>query len=308
MKTSALPRFPALFTTLLIVVFSSFSIADQKANTEKNALIIQADFAGLVMTGVAYTVSKELDIFNIRPLINLYDISEASASLEYNAQTWPAGSVFVSVVDPGVGTKRKSVVLKTKNGLYFVSPDNGSLSGPASSYGIEAVREIDESVNRRKDTDWSHTFHGRDVYSYTGARLAAGVITFEEVGPLLDAKVMQLEVSKGKLKDGLFHGKVTGGTGRLGNISFNIDRNLFAEIKPEFGENYSVNIKNGDQVVFDGTMPYARSFGSVPVGENLLFINSSGELSIAINQGSFAEKYKIGSGANWRIHIKKQQH
>ena len=299
--------FPALFTTLLIVIFSSFSVADQKTDTEKNALIIQADFAGLVMTGVAYTVSKDLDIFNVRPLINLYDISEASASLEYNAQTWPAGSVFVSVVDPGVGTKRKSVVLKTKNGLYFVSPDNGSLSGPASSYGIEAVREIDETVNRRKDTDWSHTFHGRDVYSYTGARLAAGVITFEEVGPLLDAKVMQLEVSKGKLKDGLFHGKVTGGTGRLGNISFNIDRNLFAEIKPEFGENFRVNIKNGDQVVFDGTMPYARSFGSVPVGENLLFINSSGELSIAINQGSFAEKYKVSSGANWRIHIKKQQ-
>ena len=299
--------FPAPLTTLLIAIFSSFSVADQKTDTEKNALIIQADFAGLVMTGVAYTVSKELDIFNVRPLINLYDISEASASLEYNAQTWPAGSVFVSVVDPGVGTKRKSVVLKTKNGLYFVSPDNGSLSGPASSYGIEAVREIDETVNRRKDTGWSHTFHGRDVYSYTGARLAAGVITFEEVGPLLDAKVMQLEVSKGKLEDGLFHGKVTGGTGRLGNISFNIDRNLFAEIKPEFGENYSVNIKNGDQVVFDGTMPYARSFGSVPVGENLLFINSSGELGIAINQGSFAEKYKVSSGANWRIHIKKQQ-
>ena len=83
--------FPALFTTLLITIFCSFSVADQKTDTERNALIIQADFAGLVMTGVAYTVSKELDIFNVRPLINLYDIAEASASLEYNAQTWPAG-------------------------------------------------------------------------------------------------------------------------------------------------------------------------------------------------------------------------
>ena len=117
---------------------------------------------------------------------------------------------------------------------------------------------------------------------------------------------MHLEISKGKLKDGLFHGKVTGGTGRLGNITINIDRKLFAEIKPEFGETYSVNIKNGDQVVFEGTMPYARSFGSVAVGENLLFINSSGELSIAINQGSFAKKFNIGSGTNWKIHIKKQ--
>jgi len=299
---------PAL-TFLTAIIFASCSSAlhaDQHETSENNALIIQADFAGLVMTGVAYTVSKELDIFNVRPLINLYNISEASASLEYNAQTWPSGTVFVSVVDPGVGTKRKSVVLKTRNGLYFVSPDNGSLSGPATSYGIEAVREIDESVNRRENTDWSHTFHGRDVYSYTGARLAAGVITFDEVGPLLDAKVMLLETSKGKLKDGLLHGKVTGGTGRLGNISFNIDRALFSEIKPEFGEIYSINIKHGDKVIYEGVMPYARSFGSVAIGKNLLFMNSSGELSIAINQGSFAEKYGIGSGSEWRIHIKKQ--
>ena len=299
-------KIPAFTLLTLVTIASCCSSADQHSSTGKNALIIQADFAGQVMTGVAYTVSKELDIFNIRPLISLYDISEASASLEYNAQTWPSGTVFVSVVDPGVGTKRKSVVLKTSNGLYFVSPDNGSLSGPATSYGIEAVREIDESVNRRENTAWSHTFHGRDVYSYTGARLAAGVITFEEVGPLLDARVILLEISKGQLKDGLFHGKVTGGTGRLGNISFNIDRVLFAEIKPEFGENYSINIKNGDKVVFEGIMPYVRSFGSVAVGENLLFMNSSGELSIAINQGSFANKYSIGSGNDWRIHIKKQ--
>ena len=126
--------------------------AGQVANAEEedsdNALLIQADFAGLVMTGVAHSVSKDLVVYNVRPLIPLYDIRAASASMAYNAQTWPAGTVFVSVVDPGVGTDRKSVVLQTQNDLYFVSPDNGSLSGPATAYGIEAVREIDESVNR----------------------------------------------------------------------------------------------------------------------------------------------------------------
>lgn len=106
------------------------ALAQSHKTAEKNALVIQADFAGLVMTGVAYSVSRELDVFNVRPLIPLYDIAAASASLAYNAQTWPAGTVFVSVVDPGVGTSRKSVVLKTNNGLLFVSPDNGSLSGP----------------------------------------------------------------------------------------------------------------------------------------------------------------------------------
>lgn len=274
---------------------------------EKNALVIQADFAGLVMTGVAYAVSKDLDVFNVRPLINLYNIAEASASLEYNAQTWPAGTVFVSVVDPGVGTNRKSVVLKTENGLYFVSPDNGSLSGAAQSYGVNSVREIDESINRRPETEWSHTFHGRDVYSYTGARLAAGVITFEQVGPLLAPKVMLLEVFEGKFEDDALVGLVTGGTGRLGNISFNMDRILFEKITPEFGDLFQVVIKHRDAVIWEGTLPYARSFGSVEVGENLMFMNSSGLVSIAINQGSFARKYGIGSGRDWHIRITRRQ-
>ncbi len=293
----------ALIITLLSITLAA--PADE-AEPGKNALLIQADFAGLVMTGVAYSVSKDLDVYNVRPLIPLYNIREASASMAYNAQTWPAGTVFVSVVDPGVGTDRKSVVLKTKNGLFFVSPDNGSLSGPATQYGIEAVREIDETVNRIPGSEWSHTFHGRDVYSYTGARLAAGVISYEEVGPLLEAKVIMLEEMGARLEDGVLYGYVSGGTGRLGNISFSIDRHLFEEIDPAYGEMYDVVIRNIGEVAWEGSLPYAKSFGDVPLGENLLFINSSGSTSIAVNQGNFANKYGIGSGDNWTIEIKKQ--
>ncbi|NOX68570.1 MAG: hypothetical protein GXP15_05235 [Gammaproteobacteria bacterium] len=298
---------PIAVTAILIAIFATGDTAyGAGKNTDKNALVIQADFPGLVMTGVAYSVSKELEIFNVRPLIPMYDIVSASASLAYNAQTWPAGTVFVSVVDPGVGTSRKSVVLKTKNDLYFVSPDNGSLSGPAASYGIDAVREIDEKINRIPGSDWSHTFHGRDVYSYTGARLAAGVISFAGVGPLLEPKVIMLESSVGRFEYGVLYGNVTGGTGRLGNISFNINRHLFEEITPAFGEVYDVIIRNNGKIVWQGSMPYAKSFGDVPLGENLLFINSSGELSIAINQGNFAHTFNIESGEGWTIEIEKQ--
>jgi S-adenosylmethionine hydrolase len=280
-------------------------IAIAEEQDSDNALLIQADFAGLVMTGVARSVSKDLDVYNVRPLIPLYNIRAASASLAYNAQTWPAGTVFVSVVDPGVGTDRKSVVLKTKNGLYFVSPDNGSLSGPATAYGIEAMREIDESVNRIPGSEWSHTFHGRDVYSYTGARLAAGVITYEEVGPLMEAKVIMLEELGARLEGGVLYGYVSSGTGRLGNISFSIDRHLFEEIDPAYGEMYDVVIRNNDEVAWEGSLPYAKSFGDVPLGDNLLFVNSSGNTSIAVNQGSFANKYGIGEGDSWTIEIRK---
>lgn len=273
---------------------------------EKNALVIQADFAGLVMTGVAYTVSKDLDIFSVRPLIPLYDIESASASLAYNAQTWPAGTVFVSVVDPGVGTARKSVVLKTLNGLYFVSPDNGSLAGPATNYGIDAVREIDETVNRRAGTEWSHTFHGRDVYSYTGARLAAGVISFEQVGPEMAPEVIMLHLLAGRLEDDVLYGNVTGGTGRFGNISFSIDRHLFENIDAAYGDMFDVIIMNKDKIAWQGSLPYAKSFGDVPLGDNLLFVNSSGDMSIAINQGSFAATYGIETGDDWFIEIRKR--
>ena len=303
-------NFAPILVLTSIIIAACGPPAGQVANAEEedsdNALLIQADFAGLVMTGVAHSVSKDLVVYNVRPLIPLYDIRAASASMAYNAQTWPAGTVFVSVVDPGVGTDRKSVVLQTQNGLLFVSPDNGSLSGPATAYGIEAVREIDESVNRIPGSQWSHTFHGRDVYSYTGARLAAGVISFEEVGPLMEPKIIMLEELGARLEDGVLYGYVSGGTGRLGNISFSIDRHLFEDIDPAYGEMYNVVIRNNDEIAWDGSLPYTKSFGDVPLGDNLLFVNSSGATSIAVNQGNFANKYGIGSGDNWTIEIRKQ--
>ncbi len=297
-------RFAA--TIVLSIIVGGFTPPAAQAEPDKNALLIQADFAGLVMTGVAYSVSKDLEVYNVRPLIPLYDIRAASASMAYNAQTWPPGTVFVSVVDPGVGTDRKSVVLQTRNGLYFVSPDNGSLSGPATTYGIEAVREIDESVNRIPGSEWSHTFHGRDVYSFTGARLAAGVISYEQVGPLLEPQVIMLEKLGARLEDGVLYGYVSGGTGRLGNISFSIDRHLFEEMNPVYGEIYDVVIRNNDEIAWEGSLPYTKSFGDVPLGDKLLFVNSSGNTSIAVNQGNFADKYKIGSGDSWTIEIKRQ--
>lgn len=295
--------------TLVVGSANSFGAHHEapKPTCSKNALVIQADFEGLVMTGVAYSVCPELDVFNVRPLIPLYDIRAASDSLEYNAQTWPAGTVFVSVVDPGVGTPRKSVVLKTKNDLYFVSPDNGTLSGPVRAYGIEAVREIDESVNRRANTEWAHTFHGRDVYSFTGARLAAGVISFEQVGPLLPAEVITLEALPGSFEDGVFRGHVLGGVDRLGNAFFNIDRAMFELDKAEYGDLYDVVISNQGETYFEGAIPYVRSFGSVEVGENLLFINSSGDLSVAINQGNFAQKYFVEAGVGWTVTLERQR-
>src|ERR1700732_2859795 len=151
-------------------------------------LVLLTDFgphdgAVSAMKGVAYTVSQGLlisDLSHENPsiFVGAYRLYQAE-------QFWPLDTVFVAVVDPGVGTARLSVVLKTRTGHYFVGPDNGLLSLVAERDGIEGVRQIDERVNRRPGSEDSHTFHGRDVFGYTGARLAAGVITFEQVGPPL---------------------------------------------------------------------------------------------------------------------------
>ena len=255
------------------------------------------------MPGVVYSVSSELDVFTIQPLIPLYDIEGASRSLGYTAPYWPAGTVFVSVVDPGVGTPRKSVVLKTESGHYFVTPDNGTLTDVAAILGIAAMREIDESVNRIKGSELSHTFHGRDVYSFTAGRLAAGVISYEEVGPLLEPSVIELERPDAVLKDGSVHGYIPSTGGRLGNVACNIRNTLFDKLGIAEGQMVAVTIRHNGETAWEGEIPYVRTFGEVPLGEPLLFVNSTYYMSLAINQGQFATVHKIGSGGQWTIQI-----
>ena len=154
---------------------------------QNKIIVFQTDFglkdgAVSAMKGVAMGVDTNLKLYDLTHEIPAYNIWEAAYRLEQTVQYWPAGTVFVSVVDPGVGTNRKSVVLKTKSGHFIVTPDNGTLTLVSESLGIESLREIDEAVNRRKNSEKSYTFHGRDVYAYTAARLASGKITYEQVG------------------------------------------------------------------------------------------------------------------------------
>src|SRR5690606_18518258 len=174
-------------------------------------LVFQSDFgtrdsAVASMKGVAVSVSEDLSIYDLTHEIPPYNIWEGSLRLVQAAGYWPKGTVFVSVVDPGVGTDRKSIVMRSKSGHFFVTPDNGTLTFVAEELGVDEVREIDEAVNRLANSEESYTFHGRDVYSYTGARLAAGVIGFKEVGRRLPRRVVSIPYQKPVLEDGLVKG------------------------------------------------------------------------------------------------------
>ncbi|RKV31757.1 SAM hydrolase/SAM-dependent halogenase family protein [Helicobacter pylori] len=275
-----------------------------------NALILQTDFSlkdGAVsaMKGVAFSVDSNLKIFDLTHEIPPYNIWEGAYRLYQTASYWPKGSVFVSVVDPGVGTKRKSVVLKTKNGQYFVSPDNGTLTLVAQTLGIDSVREIDEKANRLKGSEKSYTFHGRDVYAYTGARLASGAITFEQIGPELPLKVVEIPYQKAKATKGEVKGNIPILDIQYGNVWSNISDKLLNQAGIKQNDTLCVTIFKDSKKQYEGKMPYVASFGDVLEGQPLVYLNSLLNVSVALNMDNFAQKYQIKSGADWNIDIKK---
>ncbi len=277
---------------------------------QNKTVVFQSDFGlkdGAVseMKGVAIGVSPELKLFDLTHEIPAYNIWEAAYRLQQTVPYWPAGTVFVSVVDPGVGTSRKSVVLKTKTGQFIVSPDNGTLTLVAQSLGIAALREIDETVNRRPESLQSYTFHGRDVYAYTAARLAAGVISFEQVGPELPAEVVSIPYQKAALTGKTLQGSIPILDIQYGNIWTNIPAGLVKKLDPKFGDTLHVIIYHLNQKKFEGNMPYCETFGSVPKGRPLAYLNSLMQLSFALNQGNFAQKNKIASGNEWSVKVSK---
>ena len=276
-----------------------------------NLLVLQSDF-GLVdgavsaMIGVALEESSTLKIHHLTHDITPYNIFEGSYRLFQTVNYWPAGTTFVSVVDPGVGSKRKSVVAKTKKGQYIVTPDNGTLSFIKKHVGIEAIREISEVENRRKDTEHSYTFHGRDVYAYTGAKLASGHISFEEVGPELKVEdIVEIQVVETTLAENYVSGAIDILDVRFGSLWTSITREEFCTLKPEFGDRFEVTIYNNDMLVYQNQVTYGKSFADVRIGQPILYINSLYRVGLAINQGSFAKAYNVGVGAQWHIEIKR---
>lgn len=275
------------------------------------ALVFQTDFglkdgAVSAMKGVAFGVDRTLPLQDLTHEIPAYNIWEASYRLYQILSYWPKGTVFVSVVDPGVGTDRHSVVLKTKSGHYIVSPDNGTLTLVAEHFGIEAVRQIDEKSNRLKGSEKSYTFHGRDVYAFTGARLASGVISFEQVGPLLPAEVVTIPYQPAVAeKDGTLKGTIPILDVQYGNVWTNIDDALLTKAGINKGDSACIRISEGDAIKYEGKAPYVSSFGDVPEGQPLVYLNSLLQVSVALNMDSFATKHQVQSGANWHVSLKK---
>jgi hypothetical protein len=274
-------------------------------------LVFQSDF-GLVdgavaaMYGVAHEVERDLKTYDLTHDIKPFNIWEASYRLFQALEYWPTDTVFVSVVDPGVGSKRKSVVAKTAKGQLIVTPNNGTLTHLKKFIGITEVREIEESKHRRKDSEHSHTFHGRDVYAYTGAKLASQSISFEEIGPKLTVEgIVEVVLGEINKSEHSIRGSIDILDVRFGSLWTNITREDFNEMGFKYGERVEVIIKNGPTMVYNNRITFGKSFADVYASEPIIYINSLYRVAVAINQGNFARAYNIGTGIHWTIEFRR---
>jgi S-adenosyl-L-methionine hydrolase (adenosine-forming) len=237
--------------------------------------------------GVMYSIAPDLRIIDLTHEVTPFSILDGARFLDGASPYFPAGTVFVVVIDPTVGSTRKAVIVKSKRGQYFVLPDNGLITLVENRDGIESAREI---TNR----SWmigagiSSTFHGRDIFSPAGAHLARGD-DWTQVGPELDvSKLVRLDLPAAKFNERGLSGEVVAVDGPFGNLVTNISGDDFMKLGYSFGQVAHVSV-NGKEM----DLLFVHTFSDVPLKKPLLYVNSRGWLSVAVNQGSFAESYGI---------------
>ena len=275
----------------------------------RKMLVVQTDFtykegAIAAMYGVIKNVDCDIDIITATHEIPQFDTWSASYRLYQYIDFWPKGTIFVSVVDPGVGTSRRACVAKTKNGYYIVTPDNGTLTHVDSVFGIEEVREIDETINRlhREDNGAVSIFHGRDLFGYCAARLASGIITYEEVGPEYDlSSIVRHEIIEPKIYDNRIEGMFEISDPNFGNLWTNIRLSDFKALGINIGDNVHTIIYHNDEVVFDKSIPYYDSFGKAEDHSVMIYNNEINKMGLAEVIGNLSKDYNLGYGEEYKV-------
>jgi S-adenosyl-L-methionine hydrolase (adenosine-forming) len=290
MLTRRFPHF--LFGFILLFCIADLAISAQSVVPAPPTVVFMTDFGVVddsvaLCKGVMYSIAPELRIVDLTHEVTPFSILDGARFLYGASPYFAAGTVFVTVIDPGVGSTRKAVVVKTKRGQYFVLPDNGLMTLVQDRDGIEAVREI---TNR----DWmigtalSSTFHGRDIFSPVGAHLAHGA-DWTNVGPELAAsKLVRLNLVAPHLDEHGLSGEVIATDGPFGNLVTDVSGEDFLKLGYGHGQNVHVSLGKTEM-----NIPFVRTFSEVPLKKPLLYIDSRGDVGLAVNQGSFAAMYSI---------------
>jgi S-adenosylmethionine hydrolase len=244
-----------------------------------------ANDAVAICRAVIFGIAPDSRLTDITHQVTPFSIEEASRFLFGVTPYYPAGTVFLIVVDPGVGTSRKAIIAKSKKGQYFVAPDNGVLTPVLDRDGLDSAREI-TNQHWMIQAPVSSTFHGRDIFSPAAAHLAAGW-DFNLVGPVVP-QLVRLTVKTSTTTDKGIDGEIIGLDDPFGSLVTNIPREEFNKLGYILGDKVTVQINKKPVAA-----PYAKTFMDVPVGALLLYIDSRGRVGIAINQGNYSKKFNI---------------
>jgi S-adenosylmethionine hydrolase len=297
-KSSRLGVLPGvLFLSILALVSCGKpqSTSHDPSSSSRNlsvrpTIVFMTDFgtandAVAICKAVMIDIAPDARIMDITHQVTPFSIEEGARFLAGVSPYYPAGTVFVAVIDPGVGTSRRAVVVKTRKSQYFVLPDNGLVSPVVERDGLDSAREI-------STTSWmigenvSSTFHGRDIFSPVGAHLAAGW-DFTLVGPVVP-QLIRLTSKVSTTTDKGIEGDLIGLDDPFGSVITDIPADEFKTLGYKIGERVAVLL---DKKPF--TLPYVKTFMDVPVGDPLLYVDSRGRMALALNQRNFSQVNKV---------------
>jgi S-adenosylmethionine hydrolase len=289
---------------LLVAAPASTQAASDPAQKYPPTIVFMTDF-GLVddsvalCRGVMYSIMPDVRIVDLTHEVTPFSILDGARFLYGATPYFPAGTVFVVVIDPTVGSTRKAIVAKSRRGQYFVLPDNGLLTLVEQRDGIEEIREI-------TNPDWmigsklSSTFHGRDIFSPAGAHMARGD-DWTKVGPEIPLKdLVRLQLKIATVDAHGLSATVIATDGPFGNLVTNVDAEDFFKLGYQRGQEVPVSLGGKERKI-----RFVKTFSDVPLNQPLLYIDSRGHLALAVNQNNFAATYGVKPPATLAIPMSK---
>jgi S-adenosylmethionine hydrolase len=283
------------FVTFVLLAASCGNLRAQRDGSQQNGsqrptIVFITDFgtandAVALCKAVILNIAPDAHIMDITHQVTPFQIEEGARDLESVSAFYPSGTVFLAVIDPGVGTSRKAIIVKTKKGQYFVLPDNGLVTPVIDRDGLESAREI-TNQSWMLQSAISSTFHGRDIFSPAAAHLAAGW-DYTIAGPVVP-QLVRLSIKSATIEEKGITGEVIGLDDPFGSLITDISGEEFRQLGYNLGDKVSF-ILNGKTLV----LPFGRTFMDVPVGDSLLYTDSRGRIGIAVNQGNYSKKFGV---------------
>lgn len=266
--------------------------AQRPASIRRPTIVFMSDFglandAVAICKGVILGIAENARIVDLNHAVTPFSIEDSGRFLAGTTPYYGPGTIFLAVIDPGVGSARKAVIVKSKRGQFFVLPDNGLMTLVQDRDGLEGAREI-TNPSWMLGARLSSTFHGRDIFSPAAAHLAAGW-NWTEAGPAVAVKdLVRSNLRPPRIDANGVAGDVIALDDPFGNLVTNVPSEYFLPLGYHLGDTIAVRV--GDREI---TLPFVKTFSDVPKGRPLLYIDSRGRVGLAINQADFSKTYGL---------------